>query len=271
MKGFRYAVAVAVWLTPALGGAQTVGMTNLDQNAPIEVEADRGIEWRRDEKLFVARGNVTAKQGNVTLRADELTAQYRETKGSGTQIHSVTAAGNVRITSNGNSLEGDRGVYDLDREVMTMTGKQVVLVTPEQRVVADRSIEFDNKAQVATVRGNATVARGDQRIRADMLKAFLRRSPQGGAAISRIEAIGNVHVSTPTEIARANKGTYDLAAGTASLSGSVRITRGENQLNGENAEFDLRGGTSRLTGTPGDREGRVRAMIMPRQTGGAGR
>ena len=271
MTAVQYAVAVVVWLVPALAGSQTLGLTSLDQNAPIEVEADRGIEWRRDEKRFVARGNVTAKQGNVTLRADELAAQYRETKGKGTQIYSVTAAGNVHLTSGDNSLEGERGVYDLEKEVMTMTGKQVVLVTPDQRVVADQSIEFDNKAQVATIRGNATVVRADQRIRADVLKAFMSRSPKGGAAISRIEAVGNVHVSTPTEVARANKGTYDLAAGTATLSGSVRITRGENQLNGENAEFDVRGGTSRLTGTPGNRDGRVRAMIMPRQSGGEAR
>ena len=250
------------------GAAQGIGVTNLNENAPIEVDANEGIEWRRDEKLFVARGDARAKQGNVTVRADSLTARYREPAGGGTQIHRVEAKGNVRITSQGATLEGDSGVYDLGTDMMTITGDKVVLVTPEQRVVADKSMEFDNRKQIATARGNATVARDDQRIRADTLIAHFQRNDAGRAAISRIEGVGNVHVSTPSEVARASKGTYDLAAGKATLSGSVRITRGPNQLNGENAEVNLRTGVSRLTGAPGEGTGRVRALIVPNRNGG---
>ena len=260
-------VAISTWLSPAQ--AQIAG--GLDGNAAIAVEADKGIEWRRDEKIFVARGNAVAKQGEVTVRADQLTARYRESKSGSTQVYSVEATGKVRITSGDNSVEGDRGVYDLETEEMTVTGKPVVFVAPDQKVVAEQSMTFDNKKQVATARGNATVTRGDQRIRADLLKAFFRKDPQGKTTINRVEGFGNVHVSTPTEIARANKGTYDLAAGKATLSGSVRITRGADQFNGENAEIDLRGGVSNLTGTPGDADGRVRALIVPRRSSGSGR
>jgi lipopolysaccharide export system protein LptA len=257
------AAAVALLCVAADARAQGLGVTNLDENAPIEIEASEGIEWRREDRLFVARGDARAKQGNVTVRADTLSARYREAQGGGNQVYRVEATGNVRIAAGVSTLEGDKGVYDLDRDVMTVTGDKVVLVTPEQRVVASESMEFDNRRQVAVARGDATVARGDQRIRADMLTAYFERDGQGRSAIRRIDAAGDVHVSTPSEIARANKGSYDLARGLATLSGSVRITRGPNQLNGENAEVNLRTGVSRLTGAPGEAGGRVRALIVP--------
>lgn len=264
--------ALALCWAAAEARAQGLGVTNLSENAPIEVEASQGIEWRREEKVFVARGDARAKQGNVTVTADTLSAYYREPQGGGTQIYRVEAAGNVRIAAGASTIEGERGVYDLDRDVMTVTGDKVVLVTPEQRVVANKSMEFDNRKQVAVARGDATVARGDQRIRAEVLTAYFERNGQGRSVIRRIEGVGDVHVSTPSEVARANRGTYDLAAGLATLSGSVKITRGTNQLNGENAEVNLRTGVSRLTGAPGEAGGRVRALIVPNrppQEGGA--
>ncbi len=266
--------AVAALAAPRPSAAQALGMTSLDDKAPIEVEASQGIEWRRDDKVFVARGDARASQGNVTVHADTLTAHYRDPEGGGIQIYRVEAIGNVRISSGDSTIEGEHGVYDLDRDVMTVTGDQVVLVTPEQRVVARESMEFDNRRQVAVARGDATVARGDQRIRADVLTAHFRRGENGRAVIGRIEGTGNVHVSTRSEIARAERGVYDLDSGVATLSGSVRITREANQLNGEFAEINLRTGISRLTGAPGDADGRVRALIVPgrrAESAGSGR
>lgn len=263
-------LALGLLCAPAAPGAQDLGLTGLSENAPIEVEASQGIEWRRDDKLFIARGDAVAKQGSVTVRADMLSAFYRELQGGGNQVYRIEATGNVHIASETSTLDGSKGVYDFDRDVMTVTGKEVVLVTPEQRVTADRSMEFDNKRHVAVATGNATVTRGDQRMRADVLTAHLKRNPQGRWVIDRIEGAGSVLVSTPSEIARADRGTYNLGTEFATLAGSVRITRGPNQLNGENAEVDMRTGVSRLTGAPGQAGGRVRALIVPGQASSKG-
>ncbi|MCS6931403.1 MAG: hypothetical protein NZM27_04250, partial [Acetobacteraceae bacterium] len=42
--------------------------------------------------------------------------------------------------------------------------------------------------------------------------------------------------------------------------GNVRITRGENQLNGAEAIVDLRAGTARLVAAPGER---VQGVVLP--------
>ena len=75
-----------------------------------------------------------------------------------------------------------------------------------------------------------------------------------------MEAFGNVSVRTQTDTVTGERGVYVPASGIARLGGNVRITRGQNQLNGAEAEIDMKTGLSRLTaGT----DGRVKGLVMP--------
>ena len=47
-----------------------------DTSLPIEITAD-SLEVRQEEQIAVFRGNVDAVQGDLNLRADELTVYYR--------------------------------------------------------------------------------------------------------------------------------------------------------------------------------------------------
>ena len=49
-------------------------------NQPIEIDADQGIEWLSEDKVYLARGNANAKQGDFSMRADILRAFYRNSK-----------------------------------------------------------------------------------------------------------------------------------------------------------------------------------------------
>ena len=46
------------------GAAQGLGLSK-DSDEPVEINADQGIEWRRDDQVYVARGNATAKRGSL--------------------------------------------------------------------------------------------------------------------------------------------------------------------------------------------------------------
>jgi lipopolysaccharide export system protein LptA len=80
-----------------------------------------------------------------------------------------------------------------------------------------------------------------------------------------VKADGNVRISTPTEFARGAGGVYYVTEQLATLTGAVKITRGESQLNGEYAEVDLEAGVSRLLGAPPGQPGdaRVRGLLVP--------
>jgi lipopolysaccharide export system protein LptA len=119
-------------------------------------------------------------------------------------------------------------------------------------------------------RGDALAVRGDNRVRADRLVGLLESGPEGHMALSRIDAQGDVLITTPTDVARGAKGTYDIDRKLALLTGGVKITRGESQLNGTAAEVDLETGISRILSGEGDGKGRVRGLFVPGQQAGEG-
>ncbi len=78
--------------------------------------------------------------------------------------------------------------------------------------------------------------------------------------LQRVDAFGHVSVRTATETVTGDRGVYVPDTGIARLAGNVRITRGDNQLNGAEALVNLRTGISRLVS--GD-AGRVQGLVVP--------
>ncbi len=261
------AVAVALgplpWAPPAL--AQSLSLTGGDGDTPIEIYAEDGIEWRQENQLFLARGNARAVRGEVEVRADVLTAYYRETPKGGTDIWRLNADGKVRISSPGEKAYGEKGVYDVDNGILVLSGGRVRLVTKEDEITADGQLEYWEKKQMAVARGNASAVRGDRRLRADVLAAYFRRDKDGKSAIYRVEAFDNVRIKTGKDKARADRAVYNVQSGIATLTGSVKIVRGGNQLRGCRAEINLNTGISKLfgCGPPGAGGRPVRGVIQP--------
>ncbi len=119
-------------------------------------------------------------------------------------------------------------------------------------------------------RGDAVATRGDRIVRGDVLTARVVKQKDGASHISRVDAHGNVIVTSPGQIARGDAGVYDLDTGIVTLTGRVRLTRGDNELKGRYAVVDLNTNVSRLLAAPpGARlaagSGRVEGLIVPRR------
>lgn len=256
--------------------AQGLGL-GADSDEPIEINADEGIEWRQEEQVYVARGNASAARGGVTVRADTLTAHYRTTEEGGTDIWRIDADGRVSIASASGTAYGDKGAYDVAKGILVLKGRALKLVTRTYTVTARDSLEYWEPQRMAVARGEAVVVSEDKRLEADVVTAYFREGAAAdeGAAeadaaeseLERIEAFGNVYIATPTEVARSERAVYDVQTGVATLFGSVKITRGEDQLNGEYGEVNLNTGVSKLlAGPPGEAGSRrVRALFSPRK------
>jgi lipopolysaccharide export system protein LptA len=254
---------------PALGQGLGFGKSN----EPIAVEADHGIEWLRDSLQYIARGNAVATRGQVSVRADTLTAHYRNKPGGGTEVWRIDAEGGVRIYSETEEAVGDRAVYDVDQGVMVLVGKGLRFKTQQDTITARDSLEYWEKRQLAVARGNAVAVREEKRIRGDTLTAHLDEQKGGNLKVRRVDAFGNVDIATDKEVARGAQGVYDVDRGIATLSGDVKITRGQNQLNGEFGEVNLNTGVSRLLAAPSGRApatgqtraqgDRVKGLLMP--------
>ncbi len=258
------ALAVALGVAPASAVVGLGGSKN--SSAPVAIEAEDGIEWQQAKQIYIARGNARAAQGDTTVRADTLTAHYRTAANGDTEIWRVVAEGNVRIQSTGRLATGDQGTYDIDKGVLVLTGKVVRLESQLEKIRATQSLEYWEQRRIAVARGNAVAQKDGRELRADVLTAHMRENKAGQLEMWRIEAFGNVEVATAAEVARARYGDYDPDSGIAHLAGGVKISRGQNQMNGEFAEVNMKTGTSRLTAQPkgADAAPRVRGVFQPK-------
>jgi lipopolysaccharide export system protein LptA len=78
--------------------------------------------------------------------------------------------------------------------------------------------------------------------------------------LQRVEAFNNVTVRTLTDIVTGDRAVYVPDTGIAHLGGHVRITRGENQVNGSEAVVNQKTGIATLLS--GD-NGRVSGLVVP--------
>jgi len=257
------AMVLAILIQAAVPAAAQ-GLLNTDnqQGGAIEILADDGIEWLRDQRQYIARGNATASRSGVTVRADTLTAHYRGGEdGEKQAIYRLDADGAVVVTSGDTKALGDKAVYHMDDQVAVLVGKDLKMINERAVITAKDSLEYWDAKQLAVARGDATVIENENRLVADILTAHIKPGATGKQEVERIDALGNVHISTKSEIVRGEEGVYEVPKQIATVCGNVKITRGENQLNGDCAVVDLKTGRSRLTGG----SGKVKGLILPTQ------
>ena len=274
-------------------------------NLPLEVQSDSGIEWQQDMKAYIARGNAVATRGPTQVHADTLIARYREAKGTSntgnaggnTEIYRVEADGHVTMTREGQTVVGDRAVYDLDQALMVVTGETLKLTTATDLVTARDSLEWYDQKQIAVARGNAVAVRNGKTIKADILTAYMVKTkppdgktpvraakatpPQGGkpsaiaasapgsggedSKISRVDAQGHVVVTNTLDTGRGDYGVYNAESGICTLVNNVVIARGKDVIKGQYGVMDLNKNVSRMlpsAGAPGGAPQRVQGLFI---------
>jgi lipopolysaccharide export system protein LptA len=240
----------------------------------VTVTADRLIAWYRKKGAAEAQATSPA----AGLAGDPST--------EGNEVYRLQAEGNVHIFTTTDQAQGDKATYDMDQSVLVMTGRNLKLTTPNDVITARDDLEYWTQKHMAVARGNAVVVTNDaKRIAADTLVAYTTDNPPpNGAAkpaatktasnqpadplassgkLERVEAFGNVSVRTPTDTVTGDRGVYVIDTGMARLGGNVHITRGENQLNGAEADVNMKTGIATLVAASRER---VHGLVLPNDT-----
>lgn len=150
--------------------------------------------------------------------------------------------------------------------------------------IASDTLEVQQDKQLAIFRGKVDVVQGDTRLRSDELYVYYRdRQAEQSAAgqgrqappprpspaaasgpdassITKIEAKGNVFVSTPKERAQGNFGVYDVDKKTITLTGDVLLTSDQSTVRCQRAVMYQDTGRSTCDPVAG---GRVRGVFIP--------
>ncbi len=251
----------------------------------VTVTADRLTAWYR-KKGATPEAQPTPVAGLV---GDPSTA--------GTEIYRLQADGHVRIFTPTDQAQGDKATYDLDQSVLVMTGKDLKLTTPNDIITARDDLEYWPQKHMAVARGDAVVTTNDaKRVAADTLVAYTTDNPPpasanptpapatgssgapsgappgtGGIATGRsarrlgqAAAGGGIRQRLEPHAVpipgTGDRGVYVPDTGMARLAGNVRITRGQNQLNGAEADVNMKTGIATLVA---QKAGRVHGLVVP--------
>jgi lipopolysaccharide export system protein LptA len=230
---------------------------------PIEITADKTLEWLQNKKQYVANGNVEATQGDVTILTEKLIADYKDdNEGGNVEIWLLTAQENVRIKNTDSTATGDHAVYNVETGLATLTGKNLKLTTPDQVITANKSMEYNANKGIAKAIGNAKVIREKNTLTAQVITANFTKDKNGKQILNTAKANGDVKIKTPDETLTGNSGVYNVKNNTAEISGDVKIIRGLNTLEGARAEVNLTTNVSKIFGEPNSGK-RVKGVFFP--------
>ncbi len=233
----------------------------------IAIDATQGIEWQRQAKQVIARGNAQAVRGTTQLNAKVLTAHYREKPDGSTEVWQIDADGDVQLKTPGETAAGQHGVFNLDKNLLTLSGgPEITVTTATSRITAHKDITYDTQSRVLVARGDAVASEQNRTLYGDVITIHLRDKPvEGQSKMQRLEADGNVRMVTGEDDIRGDHGTYDTDSSLATMTGSVKITRGPNVITGCRGESNLKTGVSNLYPCAESRgsSGRVQGVILP--------
>jgi lipopolysaccharide export system protein LptA len=148
----------------ATGRLQGLSLTS---NLPIQIESDR-LEVMDAESKAIFVGNVNVTQGPTLMKAGKMTVFYaNDGKGSATtgsaNIDRLEVEDKVYIKSDTQVATGDRGTFDMATEILTLSGKEVVL-SEGKNVLVGCKLTVNMKTGRAQVAGCASDANKSGRV-----------------------------------------------------------------------------------------------------------
>ncbi len=138
---FVSVVSVVVMLMLATTFAVHARTANSKQ--PIEITADE-LEILQPNRKAIFRGNVIAKQGDVTIQSRSMTVYYRtaqERRGDMGAVSKIEVDGDVLFKTPQESARGNKGVYNVDQKQILLLGN--VILSRGQNVLRGDRLDYN--------------------------------------------------------------------------------------------------------------------------------
>lgn len=135
-------------IAQAQGTQNRATSLQLSNDQPIQIESDKLEVFDNDRKAIFS-GNVNVVQGETSMKAGQMTVHYRAQATAGksepqegstagaasSDIERIEVDGKVYVKSQKQVATGDRATFDMNSEVLVMSGKEVVLTEGENVII----------------------------------------------------------------------------------------------------------------------------------------
>jgi lipopolysaccharide export system protein LptA len=145
------------------GPANALQGFSKNKDEPVQIEA-ASLEVRDKDKVATFSGNVHVIQGDTDLRSKTLVVFYegddagnggikaaQPGPGGSSQIKRLEAKGNVLVTQKDQTATGDKGVFDMKTNTITLIGN--VVISQGQNVLRGERLVVDRATGVSRVEG----------------------------------------------------------------------------------------------------------------------
>jgi lipopolysaccharide export system protein LptA len=208
----------------------------------LEIEASGFLEWNQENKSYIAKGDAIATQGERTIQADEIIAFYESEENR--DITRIQAAGSVKFSDVSGSGYSDRLHYEMNTQTVTLNGNENYFESEEFIAQSSNQIQFNELNGILNLQDDAMISFSEARkIEAQRLEIAL--SDDGN--VTTINAKGDVKLTEEAgRIAYSGSAFYEAENGNMTLSDSVEILDGNNQLRGDIAIINMETGYSKI-------------------------
>lgn len=262
------------------GPLQAFSFDSQSNKAPLEINAQNGMICSQDKRRCTASGPVVSTKGSSVLKSEKLVVYFKDKSSPKAEksddnpqqdVEKIEAIGHVHFfdtrgaAQKGVEARGHYALYQEEEGKLTLEGHPI-LKDSQTLISGGNRVIFYEKAQRAEIIGRSTVKRDDKLMQADMFNVYFTKNETGQLTFDRVEAHGNVLISTPTEIAKAKRGVYANTTQVAELFDDVVITRVEGQLRGNYGRYDMVSGQSQLFQDQGPHEHakQIQAILSPK-------
>lgn len=139
------ATTAALLALPGVGGAQSTPGGVGDSNAPVMWTGD-DVEYRTDGFSLIGRAEIL--QGENRLRANRINLAVTDG-----DVRQAEAVGGVYFVMPQQTMRGDRAVYDLAAETITVTGD--VILNQGRNVATGGRLVYNLRTETARWEGGA--------------------------------------------------------------------------------------------------------------------
>ena len=133
-------------------------------------------------------------------------------------------------------------------------------------ISSDR-LEVKQKENIALFTGNVVVTQSNMSLVSDRITVFYQgdRNKDNSSSISRLDASGNVTMTSPTETIKSTWGVYDFEKKIITLGGNVQFSNADGQIKSPRLQVNLSTGQITMDSGQGesDNRSRVSGQFIP--------
>ncbi len=155
---------IILLLAPSLTCAQLFEGSPSDSKEPIIINSD-SLDVDQNKNIATFKGKVEAVQGKYRLNSNEMLVYYHNKKEKAqSKVSKIETYGNVFFATPIESAQGDFGIYDMDKKLLTLTGK--VILTKGKNVVQGNKLVYNLNTKQSTLTSDPKTSESKKRVQA---------------------------------------------------------------------------------------------------------